>query len=88
MFLIKHANAFTYFSSHPVVPYQLAYGNVAIILLIDNKGLYHLTYMLMTINVFAIVLVLRQNCFKYIADLGALAKTNHTLAITLYVIVT
>jgi NADH:ubiquinone oxidoreductase subunit 2 (subunit N) len=40
-------------------------------------------YVLMTINVFAIVLVLRQNRFKYIADLGALAKTNPILAITL-----
>jgi NADH-ubiquinone oxidoreductase chain 2 len=37
----------------------------------------------MTINVFAIVLALRQNHFKYIADLGALAKTNPILAITL-----
>jgi NADH-ubiquinone oxidoreductase chain 2 len=37
----------------------------------------------MTINVFAIVLALRQNRFKYIADLGALAKTNPILAITL-----
>jgi len=40
-------------------------------------------YVLMTINVFAIVLALRQNHFKYIADLGALAKTNPILAITL-----
>ncbi len=40
-------------------------------------------YVLMTINVFAIVLALRQNRFKYIADLGALTKTNPTLAITL-----
>nr|YP_009478077.1 NADH dehydrogenase subunit 2 [Anthoceros angustus]AVP12829.1 NADH dehydrogenase subunit 2 [Anthoceros angustus] len=39
-------------------------------------------YVLMTINVFAIVLALRQNRFKYIADLGALAKTNPILAIT------
>lgn len=40
-------------------------------------------YVLMTINVFAIVLALRQNRFKYIADLGALAKTNLILGITL-----
>nr|YP_010881113.1 NADH dehydrogenase subunit 2 [Pallavicinia lyellii]WIA66615.1 NADH dehydrogenase subunit 2 [Pallavicinia lyellii] len=40
-------------------------------------------YVLMTINAFAIVLALRQNRFKYIADLGALAKTNPILAITL-----
>ncbi|BDD77325.1 NADH dehydrogenase subunit 2 (mitochondrion) [Marchantia polymorpha subsp. ruderalis] len=40
-------------------------------------------YVLMTVNVFAIVLALRQNRFKYIADLGALAKTNPILAITL-----
>nr|AND50947.1 NADH dehydrogenase subunit 2 [Sphagnum squarrosum] len=40
-------------------------------------------YVLMTINVFAIVLALRKNRFKYIADLGALAKTNPILAITL-----
>jgi proton-translocating NADH-quinone oxidoreductase chain N len=39
-------------------------------------------YVLMTINVFAIVLALCQNRFKYIADLGALAKTNPILAIT------
>jgi NADH-ubiquinone oxidoreductase chain 2 len=37
----------------------------------------------MTINVFAIVLTLRQNHLKYIADLGALAKTNPILTITL-----
>jgi len=41
-------------------------------------------YVLMTINVFAIVLRLCQNYFKYIADLGALAKTNPILAITLF----
>ena len=40
-------------------------------------------YVLMTINVFAIVLALRQNRFKYIADLGASAKTNPISAITL-----
>ena len=40
-------------------------------------------YVLMTINIFAIVLALRQNRFKYISDLGALAKTNPILAITL-----
>nr|YP_010015207.1 NADH dehydrogenase subunit 2 [Wiesnerella denudata]QIA59594.1 NADH dehydrogenase subunit 2 [Conocephalum conicum]QIA59678.1 NADH dehydrogenase subunit 2 [Lunularia cruciata]QIA59803.1 NADH dehydrogenase subunit 2 [Wiesnerella denudata]QOI14336.1 NADH dehydrogenase subunit 2 [Wiesnerella denudata] len=40
-------------------------------------------YVLMTVNAFAIVLALRQNRFKYIADLGALAKTNPILAITL-----
>jgi NADH-ubiquinone oxidoreductase chain 2 len=40
-------------------------------------------YVLMTINVFAIILALRQNCFKNIVDLGALAKTNPILAITL-----
>nr|QKQ14731.1 NADH-ubiquinone oxidoreductase subunit 2 [Zygnema circumcarinatum] len=40
-------------------------------------------YVLMTINVFAIVLALRQNRFKYISDLSALAKTNPILAITL-----
>nr|YP_002860279.1 NADH dehydrogenase subunit 2 [Nothoceros aenigmaticus]ACC86802.1 NADH dehydrogenase subunit 2 [Nothoceros aenigmaticus] len=40
-------------------------------------------YVLMTINVFVIVLALRQNRLKYIADLGALAKTNRILAITL-----
>nr|QIA60841.1 NADH dehydrogenase subunit 2 [Makinoa crispata] len=39
-------------------------------------------YVLMTVNAFAIVLALRQNRFKYIADLGALAKTNPILAIT------
>jgi len=37
----------------------------------------------MTINVFAIVLALHQNRFKYIANLGALTKTNLILAITL-----
>nr|QIA59886.1 NADH dehydrogenase subunit 2 [Asterella wallichiana] len=40
-------------------------------------------YVLMTVNAFAIVLALRQNRFKYIADLGALAKTHPILAITL-----
>jgi len=40
-------------------------------------------YVLMTLNVFAIVLALHQNCFKYIADLGVLTKTNPILAITL-----
>jgi len=40
-------------------------------------------YVLLNINVFIIVLALRQNHFKYIADLGALAKTNPILAITL-----
>nr|YP_010704440.1 NADH dehydrogenase subunit 2 [Calypogeia neesiana]UYI31135.1 NADH dehydrogenase subunit 2 [Calypogeia neesiana]UYI31513.1 NADH dehydrogenase subunit 2 [Calypogeia neesiana]WCP19552.1 NADH dehydrogenase subunit 2 [Calypogeia neesiana] len=40
-------------------------------------------YVLMTVNAFAMVLALRQNRFKYIADLGALAKTNPILAITL-----
>lgn len=40
-------------------------------------------YVLMTINIFAIVLALRQNRFKYISDLGALAKTNPILAITI-----
>nr|YP_010890608.1 NADH dehydrogenase subunit 2 [Lycopodium japonicum]WJK71467.1 NADH dehydrogenase subunit 2 [Lycopodium japonicum] len=40
-------------------------------------------YVLMTINAFATVLALRQTRFKYLADLGALAKTNPTLAITL-----
>nr|QGQ61892.1 NADH dehydrogenase subunit 2 [Bazzania tridens]QIA59509.1 NADH dehydrogenase subunit 2 [Bazzania japonica] len=39
-------------------------------------------YVLMTVNAFAMVLALRQNRFKYIADLGALAKTNPILAIT------
>lgn len=42
-------------------------------------------YVLMTINVFAIVLALRQNRCKYISDLSALAKTNPILAITLSV---
>jgi len=42
-------------------------------------------YVLMTITVFAIVLALRQNCFKYIIDLGALAKTNPILAITSFI---
>jgi NADH-ubiquinone oxidoreductase chain 2 len=37
----------------------------------------------MTINVFAIVLALCQNCFKYRTNLGALAKTIPILAITL-----
>jgi NADH-ubiquinone oxidoreductase chain 2 len=39
-------------------------------------------YALMTMDVFAIVLALRQTRVKYIADLGALAKTNPILAIT------
>jgi NADH-ubiquinone oxidoreductase chain 2 len=39
-------------------------------------------YVLMTINAFAIVLALRQTRVKYIADLGALAKTNPILALT------
>nr|QIA60631.1 NADH dehydrogenase subunit 2 [Metacalypogeia alternifolia] len=39
-------------------------------------------YVLMTVNAFAMVSALRQNRFKYIADLGALAKTNPILAIT------
>jgi NADH-ubiquinone oxidoreductase chain 2 len=34
-------------------------------------------------QVFAIVLALHQNHFKYITDLGVLAKTNPILAITL-----
>jgi NADH-ubiquinone oxidoreductase chain 2 len=42
-------------------------------------------YVLMTINVFAIVLTLHQNCFKYIANLGVLTKTNPILAITLFI---
>jgi len=42
-------------------------------------------YVLMIINVFSIVLALRQNCFKYITDLGVLAKTNPILAITLFI---
>jgi len=40
-------------------------------------------YVLMTINIFAVILSLRQNQFKYISDLGALAKTNPILAITI-----
>jgi proton-translocating NADH-quinone oxidoreductase chain N len=40
-------------------------------------------YVLMTVNAFAIVLSLRQNRLKYISDLGALARTNPILAITL-----
>nr|YP_010438371.1 NADH dehydrogenase subunit 2 [Prunus salicina]UTB64906.1 NADH dehydrogenase subunit 2 [Prunus salicina] len=39
-------------------------------------------YALMTIDAFAIVLALRQTRVKYIADLGALAKTNPISAIT------
>ncbi|KAK4708606.1 hypothetical protein R3W88_029531 [Solanum pinnatisectum] len=39
-------------------------------------------YTSMTIDAFAIVLALRKNCVKYIADLGALAKRNPILAIT------
>ncbi|KAL3537695.1 hypothetical protein ACH5RR_001061, partial [Cinchona calisaya] len=41
-----------------------------------------LIYASMTIDAFSIVLALRQTCVKYIADLGALAKTNPILAIT------
>ena len=37
----------------------------------------------MTINVFAIILALCQNRFKYIADLGASAKPNPISTITL-----
>ncbi len=37
----------------------------------------------MTINVFAIILALHQNRFKYITDLDVLAKTNPILTITL-----
>nr|YP_009755778.1 NADH dehydrogenase subunit 2 [Gonatozygon brebissonii]QIQ23056.1 NADH dehydrogenase subunit 2 [Gonatozygon brebissonii] len=40
-------------------------------------------YVLMTINVFAIVLALRENRLKYISDFGALAKTNPVLALTM-----
>ena len=40
-------------------------------------------YVIMTINVFAVVLSLRQNRFQYISDLGAFARTNPILAITL-----
>jgi NADH-ubiquinone oxidoreductase chain 2 len=40
-------------------------------------------YVLMTINLFAIISALRQNRFKYITDLGVLAKTNPILVITL-----
>jgi NADH-ubiquinone oxidoreductase chain 2 len=40
-------------------------------------------YVLMTINVFAIILALCQNCFKHIVNLGVLAKTNPILVITL-----
>nr|XP_033517265.1 NADH-ubiquinone oxidoreductase chain 2-like [Nicotiana tomentosiformis] len=43
-----------------------------------------LIYASMTIDAFAIVLALRQTRVKYIADLGALAKTNPILAITFY----
>nr|YP_010274296.1 NADH dehydrogenase subunit 2 [Cuscuta japonica]UJP67921.1 NADH dehydrogenase subunit 2 [Cuscuta japonica] len=39
-------------------------------------------YASMTIDAFAIVLALRQTRVKYLADLGALAKTNPILAIT------
>nr|YP_009277466.1 NADH dehydrogenase subunit 2 [Psilotum nudum]AOH05936.1 NADH dehydrogenase subunit 2 [Psilotum nudum] len=42
-----------------------------------------LIYVSMTINAFAIVLALRKTRFEYIADLGALARTNPILAITL-----
>lgn len=39
-------------------------------------------YVFMTINMFTIILALRQNRLKYISDLGALAKTNPVLAMT------
>ena len=39
-------------------------------------------YIVMSINLFAVLLSLRQS-LKYIADLGALAKTNPVLALTL-----
>jgi len=39
-------------------------------------------YVFMTINMFTVILALRQNRFKYISDLGLLAKTNPILAIT------
>jgi proton-translocating NADH-quinone oxidoreductase chain N len=42
-------------------------------------------YVLMTVNAFAVVLALRQNRIKYLSDLGALAKTNPILALTLSV---
>lgn len=41
-----------------------------------------LIYASMTINAFAIVSALRQSRVKYLADLGALAKTNPILAMT------
>jgi NADH-ubiquinone oxidoreductase chain 2 len=40
-------------------------------------------YVFMTMNIFTVILALRQNRFKYISDLGALAKTNPILAITI-----
>nr|NP_689374.1 NADH dehydrogenase subunit 2 [Chaetosphaeridium globosum]AAM96605.1 NADH dehydrogenase subunit 2 [Chaetosphaeridium globosum] len=40
-------------------------------------------YICMTINVFAAILSLRKNTFKYIGDLGGLSRTNPVLAITL-----
>jgi NADH-ubiquinone oxidoreductase chain 2 len=40
----------------------------------------------MTINVFAMVLTMRQNRFKFITNLSALAKTNPILTITLFII--
>jgi len=40
-------------------------------------------YVFMTINMFTVILALRQNRFKYISDLGLLAKTNPILAITI-----
>jgi NADH:ubiquinone oxidoreductase subunit 2 (subunit N) len=40
-------------------------------------------YVFMTINIFTVILALRQNRFKYISDLGLLAKTNPILAITI-----
>lgn len=42
-------------------------------------------YVFMTINMFTVILSLRQNRFKYISDLGALAKTNPILAATISV---
>jgi hypothetical protein len=40
----------------------------------------------MTINVFAMISTKRQNHFKYLTNLSALAKTNPILAITLFII--
>nr|YP_009674898.1 NADH dehydrogenase subunit 2 [Haplomitrium hookeri]QDE12923.1 NADH dehydrogenase subunit 2 [Haplomitrium hookeri] len=39
-------------------------------------------HVLMTVNASAMVLALRRNRFEYVADLGALARTNPILAIT------